>query len=100
MNEEEKKIQIAIGTKINPLNHLCCQIAAEFNDATEEELDELMDEYALPCGDTAYFSPEKLKFPIKDVNDFYRKLLDVARKKRDVEKEFEGKTQVTHRKGI
>lgn len=75
---KEKEIQEALGL-YDPLDFLIRgTISVEFAEDTPESVTE---NYNIPVNDTGYISLCELQYPIKDAEDFLRKLLEARKKK-------------------
>ena len=52
-------------------------ISVEFDEDVPEAI---MSNYNIPINDTAYVDPEVLEYPIKDAEDFFRKVIATRKK--------------------
>ena len=78
MSKKEKEVQEALGL-YNPLEFFIGgDISVEFDDNVPSTL---ADDYHIPVHNTKYVSPEKLEYPIKDAEDFLRKVIAACKRK-------------------
>lgn len=78
VSKKEKEVQEALGL-YDPLDYFIGgMIPVEFVEDTPQTL---IDDYHIPIDDTAYVEPETLEYPIKDVEDFFRKVIAACKKR-------------------
>ena len=78
VSKKEKEVQEALGL-YDPLDFFIGGlIPVEFVENTPQTL---IDDYRIRIDDTAYVDPENLEYPIKDSEDFLRKVIAACKKR-------------------
>ena len=78
MSKKEKDIQEALGL-YNPLEFFIGgAISVEFKEDTPQIL---IEDYHIPAHNTKYVFPEELEYPIKNAEDFLRKVIASCKRK-------------------